>query len=79
MKYCVLALFGLAPLSMAVEPVYYDSERYAEFACVRFYVKDADGVEKIVCGEIKTAVSRRKFSKEKEGNTTVTIPFTFDE
>ena len=30
-------------------------------------------------GEIKTAVSRWKFSKVKSGNTTVTIPFTFSE
>lgn len=29
--------------------------------------------------EIKTTVSRWKFSKVKEGNTTVTIPFTFSE
>ena len=30
-------------------------------------------------GEVKTAVSRWKFSKVKSGNTTVTIPFTFSE
>ncbi|MBO4828565.1 MAG: energy transducer TonB [Fibrobacter sp.] len=30
-------------------------------------------------GEIKSAVSRWKFSKVKSGNTTVTIPFTFSE
>ena len=30
-------------------------------------------------GEVKTAVSRWKFSKVKSGNTTVTIPFTFTE
>lgn len=30
-------------------------------------------------GEIKNAVSRWKFGKVKSGNTTVTIPFTFDE
>ena len=98
MKYCILALFGLATLSMAAEPVYYElndflqgakrnpnkcvnkgktfkcvgyeeiegaifntntnhyyayvrnsySESYAEFACDSFYVKDANGVEKIV-------------------------------
>lgn len=30
-------------------------------------------------GEIKTAVSRWKFSKVKSGNTTVTIPFDFSE
>ncbi|WP_407455980.1 TonB family protein [Fibrobacter sp.] len=30
-------------------------------------------------GEVKSAVSRWKFSKVKSGNTTVTIPFTFSE
>lgn len=30
------------------------SESYAEFACDSFYVKDANGVEKIVCGEVTT-------------------------
>ncbi|WP_255370636.1 AgmX/PglI C-terminal domain-containing protein [Fibrobacter sp. UWEL] len=30
-------------------------------------------------GEIKSAVSRWKFSKVKSGNTTVTIPFDFSE
>lgn len=30
------------------------SESYVEFACDGFYVEDADGVEKIICGEVTT-------------------------